>query len=149
MARDKAFQIKLDKDYTPLYVIGDRPKIGQVLFNLLTNAIFYGSEGGKCEVRLYRMDEILTVEVSDNGPGIEESHLVRLFERFYRVEKSRNRNEGGSGLGLAIAKHIIESHGQTISVRSTVGIGSTFAFSLDISKSQSNVIYSSRGLPIN
>jgi two-component system phosphate regulon sensor histidine kinase PhoR len=149
MSNDKSFKIKLDKDYTPLFVTGDRPKIGQVLFNLLTNAIFYGSEGGQCDVRLYRMDEILTVEVSDNGPGIEESHLVRLFERFYRVEKSRNRNEGGSGLGLAIAKHIIESHGQTISVRSTVGIGSTFAFSLDISKNQSNVIYSSRGLPIN
>ncbi len=149
MSKNKSFKLKLDKEYTQLFVMGDRPKIGQVLFNLLTNAIFYGSEGGKCEIRLFRMDEILTVEVSDNGPGIEESHLVRLFERFYRVEKSRNRNEGGSGLGLSIAKHIIESHGQTISVRSTVGIGSTFAFSLDISKNQSNVIYSSRGLPIN
>ena len=76
----------------------------------------------------------MTIEVSDDGPGIEESHIPRLFERFYRVEKSRNRNEGGSGLGLAIAKHIIEGHGQTINVRSTPGVGSTFTFSLDKAK---------------
>jgi two-component system phosphate regulon sensor histidine kinase PhoR len=94
------------------------------------------------------MDEILTIEISDNGPGIDEAHLPRLFERFYRVEKSRNRNEGGSGLGLSIVRHIVESHGQTISVRSTVGIGSTFSFTLDRSKSQSAGLYSSRGVQI-
>jgi two-component system phosphate regulon sensor histidine kinase PhoR len=94
------------------------------------------------------MDDIVTIEVSDNGPGIEEEHLPRLFERFYRVEKSRNRNDGGSGLGLAIAKHIVESHGQTISVRSTYGVGSTFSFSLDKSKTQSAGLYSSRGIQI-
>ena len=87
--------------------------------------------------QFYIVDDIVTIEVSDDGPGIDEKHLPRLFERFYRVEKSRNRNEGGSGLGLAICRHIVESHGQTISVRSTVGIGSTFAFSLDKSKQQS------------
>jgi two-component system phosphate regulon sensor histidine kinase PhoR len=80
------------------------------------------------------MDDIVTIEVSDDGPGIEEEHLARLFERFYRVEKSRNRNEGGSGLGLAIAKKIIEAHGQTINVRSTPDVGSTFTFSLDKGK---------------
>jgi two-component system phosphate regulon sensor histidine kinase PhoR len=118
------------------------------LTNLINNSIFYGNQGGSTVIRFYVVDDIVTVEVSDNGPGIEEKHLPRLFERFYRVEKSRNRNEGGSGLGLAIVKHIIESHGQTISVRSTVGIGSTFAFSLDKSKSQSPGLYSSRGVQI-
>ena len=77
------------------------------------------------------MDNIVTVEFSDDGIGIVEDDLPRLFERFYRVEKSRNRNQGGSGLGLSIAKHIIESHGQTINVRSTIGLGSTFTFSLN------------------
>jgi two-component system phosphate regulon sensor histidine kinase PhoR len=148
MANEKEFNIYLAKDNNSIFVIGDRNKISQVLFNLLTNAIFYGSLNGRCEVRFFKMDDIVTVEVADNGPGIEEHHIPRLFERFYRVEKSRNRHEGGSGLGLAIAKHIIESHGQTISVRSTVGIGSTFTFSLDLSKTQSQVLYSSRGVPI-
>ena len=80
------------------------------------------------------MNDIVTIEVSDNGPGIDESELPRLFERFYRVEKSRNRNEGGSGLGLAIVKHILEAHNQSINVRSTIDVGSTFIFSLDKAK---------------
>lgn len=143
MARSKNIKLSFEKEYGGIFVNADRSKISQVLVNLLSNSIFYGNEGGNSKVRFYNMDEILTVEVSDDGPGIQEIHLPRLFERFYRVEKSRNRNEGGSGLGLAICKHIIESHGQTISVRSTVGIGSTFAFSLDKSKSQSGGLYSS------
>jgi two-component system phosphate regulon sensor histidine kinase PhoR len=77
------------------------------------------------------MEDVILVEVADNGPGIEEKFIPRLFERFYRVEKSRNRNEGGSGLGLAIVKHIIEAHEQTIHVRSTVNVGSTFSFTLE------------------
>ena len=80
------------------------------------------------------MDNIVTIEVSDNGPGISEEEIPRLFERVYRVEKSRDRHKGGTGLGLSIAKHIIESHGQTINVRSTVGVGSTFTFSLNREK---------------
>lgn len=148
MARNKNVKLSFEKEYGSIFVKADRSKISQVLVNLLSNSIFYGNIGGNSKVRFYNMDEILTVEVSDDGPGIEEIHLPRLFERFYRVEKSRNRNEGGSGLGLAICKHIIESHGQTISVRSTVGIGSTFAFSLDKSKSQSGGLYSSRGIQI-
>jgi two-component system phosphate regulon sensor histidine kinase PhoR len=141
-------KLSFGKDYGSIFVDGDRSKIAQVLTNLINNSIFYGNENGKTQVRFYIVDDIVTIEVSDDGPGIDEKHLPRLFERFYRVEKSRNRNEGGSGLGLAICRHIVESHGQTISVRSTVGIGSTFAFSLDKSKQQSAGLYSSRGVQI-
>lgn len=148
IAKEKNITLKLHKDYNSKYVIGDRSKIAQVLINLISNSIFYGKENGNTLIRLFSMDNIVTIEVSDDGPGIEPQHIPRLFERFYRVEKSRNRNEGGSGLGLAIVKHIIESHGQTISVRSTVGIGSTFSFSLDKSKTQSPSLYSSRGVQI-
>lgn len=147
-AQEKSIKLSFAKEYGAVFVSADRAKIAQVLTNLVNNSIFYGNQGGSTIIRFYEMDNIITVEVSDNGPGIEEKHLPRLFERFYRVEKSRNRNEGGSGLGLSIVKHIVESHGQTISVRSTVGIGSTFAFSLDKSKSQSGGLYSSRGLQI-
>ncbi len=134
-AKKKKIKLKFAKDYDVIKVKADRAKIGQVLTNIIGNSIYYGNEKGQTVVRFYNMDDIITVEVSDNGPGIEEQHLSRLFERFYRVEKSRNRNEGGSGLGLAIAKKIIEAHGQTINVRSTVGVGSTFTFSLDKGKS--------------
>lgn len=135
-AKKKSIKLKFAKDYDSIVVNADRSKIGQVLNNLISNSIFYGSDKGETVVRIYRMDDIITIEVSDNGPGIEEQHLARLFERFYRVEKSRNRNEGGSGLGLAIAKKIIEAHGQTINVRSTPGVGSTFTFSLDKGKAK-------------
>ncbi len=147
-AGEKNMKLSFGKDYGSIFVDGDRSKIAQVLTNLINNSIFYGNENGKTQVRFYIVDDIVTIEVSDDGPGIDEKHLPRLFERFYRVEKSRNRNEGGSGLGLAICRHIVESHGQTISVRSTVGIGSTFAFSLDKSKQQSAGLYSSRGVQI-
>ncbi len=147
-AVEKNLKLSFGKDYSSIFVDGDRSKIAQVLTNLINNSIFYGNNNGKTQVRFYIVDDIVTIEVSDDGPGIDEKHLPRLFERFYRVEKSRNRNEGGSGLGLAICRHIIESHGQTISVRSTVGIGSTFAFSLDKSKQQSAGLYSSRGIQI-
>lgn len=132
---EKGIQVKLARDYSPIFVAADRSKIGQVLTNLINNSIVYGHPGGQTLLRFYILDDVVTVEVSDNGPGIAESHLPRLFERFYRVEKSRNRNEGGSGLGLAIVKHIIELHEQSINVRSTVGVGSTFAFTLPKAKS--------------
>ena len=103
---------------------------------MIGNSIFYGNEGGETIARFYIVDGIVTIEISDNGPGIEDQYISRLFERFYRVEKSRNRNEGGSGLGLAIVKHLVESHGQTITVRSTTGLGSTFSFTLDKSNIQ-------------
>ena len=108
----------------------DRDKIGQVLTNLVNNAINYGTEGGYVKVRFFDFEDNYLVEVADNGVGIEEKHLPRLFERFYRVDKSRSRHDGGTGLGLAIVKHIVEAHGQMINVRSTHGEGSTFSFTL-------------------
>lgn len=136
-AKQKKIKMVFTKDYNPQFVNADKGKIGQVLTNLIGNSIAYGNERGETLVSFYSVDDITTVEVADNGPGIDEEHLPRLFERFYRVEKSRNRNKGGSGLGLAIAKHIVEAHGQTISVRSTPGLGSTFTFSLDKAKRES------------
>lgn len=111
-------------------VRGDRARLEQVFTNLLNNALVYGREGGTCTVRSYPLGEQEAVEVADDGIGISKEHLPRLFERFYRVGKSRARNEGGSGLGLAIVKHIIEAHQQTITVKSTEGSGSTFTFTL-------------------
>lgn len=135
-AKKKKIKLKFAKDYDVIKVRADRAKIAQVLTNIIGNSISYGNEKGETVVRFYNMDDIITIEVSDNGLGIEEQHLARLFERFYRVEKSRNRNEGGSGLGLAIAKKIVEAHGQTIHVRSTPGVGSTFTFGLDKGKAK-------------
>ena len=108
----------------------DVEKIKQVLINLIVNAIKYGSEGGEVLVRTFDMDENILVEVADNGKGIPQKHLSKIFERFYRVDKSRDREHGGSGLGLSIVKHIIEAHNQSINVRSTIGTGSTFSFTL-------------------
>jgi two-component system phosphate regulon sensor histidine kinase PhoR len=148
VANEKNIQLQFEKEYPPIIVDADKGKIAQVFTNLIGNSIFYGKNGGKTIIRFYIVDDIITTEVSDDGPGIEEKHLPRLFERFYRIEKSRNRHEGGSGLGLAIANNIIEAHGQTISVRSTIGVGSTFTFSLDKSSGHGSGLYSSRGIPI-
>lgn len=127
---DKKVNVRLQKNYDPIFVKADKGKISQVITNLILNSINYGKEEGNTVIRFYPMDKVIMTEVADDGPGIEEKDMPRLFERFYRVEQSRNRNEGGSGLGLAICKHIIESHHQTINVRSTYGAGSTFTFSL-------------------
>jgi two-component system phosphate regulon sensor histidine kinase PhoR len=110
--------------------MADREKIRQALTNLIENSINYGSEKGRTKLSFYDMDENILCEISDDGVGIESRDIPRLFERFYRVDKSRSRNQGGSGLGLAIVKHIIESHKQTINVRSAPGVGSTFSFTL-------------------
>jgi len=114
----------------PILVNADRKRIQQVIVNLLMNSVSYGKENGETRIRFYDMDDNVLVEIADDGLGIAMEHLPRLFERFYRVDKSRSRNEGGSGLGLAICKHIVDSHNQSISVRSTEGVGSTFAFTL-------------------
>jgi two-component system phosphate regulon sensor histidine kinase PhoR len=118
------------KDDSQVFVKADKERIRQVLHNLIENSINYGKEGGRTKISFYYMDDLVLIEVSDDGIGIDEKHLPRLFERFYRVDKGRSRNMGGSGLGLAIVKHIIESHQQTINVRSAPGVGTTFAFTL-------------------
>ena len=111
-------------------VFADKEKIAQVFSNLLVNAIRYGKEGGWIEIRFYDMADNILVEIEDNGIGISEESVPRLFERFYRVDKSRARHAGGSGLGLSIVKHIIDAHEQTINVRSALGEGSVFSFTL-------------------
>ncbi|MDB5285159.1 MAG: Integral rane sensor signal transduction histidine kinase [Mucilaginibacter sp.] len=129
----KQHKIKLiykDKYDENVQVNADREKIRQVLVNLIDNSFKYGKEGGITALRLYDLHEQVLVEVTDDGIGIEEKNLPRLFERFFRTDSSRSRQIGGSGLGLAIVKHIIESHQQTINVRSTEGLGSTFGFTL-------------------
>jgi two-component system phosphate regulon sensor histidine kinase PhoR len=114
----------------PLFVKADKERIRQVLINLLDNSIKYGTDGGKTKVSFFDMDENILIEVTDNGLGVDSKDVPRLFERFFRVDKSRSREQGGSGLGLAIVKHIIEAHHQTINVRSSIGVGTTFAFTL-------------------
>jgi two-component system, OmpR family, phosphate regulon sensor histidine kinase PhoR len=114
----------------PFWVLADKYRIRQVMVNLIVNSIKYGKQDGVTLVSFYDMDENLLIEVADNGEGIEAMHLARLFERFYRVDRHRSRDEGGSGLGLAIVKHIIEAHNQTINVRSKIGVGTTFGFTL-------------------
>jgi two-component system, OmpR family, phosphate regulon sensor histidine kinase PhoR len=113
-----------------IFVNADRNRMQQVLTNILVNSINYGKENGNTVIHFFDMGESQLVEISDDGIGIAQEHLPRLFERFYRVDKSRARHEGGSGLGLSICKHIIDQHNQSISVRSTEGIGSTFHFTL-------------------
>lgn len=111
-------------------VIADKEKIRQVFNNLIINAIRYGYENGTVTISFYDLDKSILVEISDEGEGIEEKHLRHLFDRFYRVDMSRTRELGGSGLGLSIVKHIIEAHQQKILVKSKIGIGSTFSFTL-------------------
>ena len=129
-------------------VHADKMKIAQVLTNLIANSIYYGNQNGTTTARFFEMNDLILIEISDDGPGIDEKSLPRIFERFYRVEKSRTRNEGGSGLGLAIAKHIIEAHNQRILVRSTINMGSTFSFCLDKAKQITEKSVTSRGVKI-
>ncbi|HXC04546.1 MAG TPA: ATP-binding protein [Bacteroidia bacterium] len=131
--RAKTSQIHLElapDPMHPVYVMGDRFRIRQVLVNLVINSIRYGRENGETRVKIHDAGDRIIVEVADNGIGISKTHLPRIFERFYRVDKSRSRAQGGTGLGLAIVKHIIEAHKQTIEVISTEGVGSVFSFSL-------------------
>jgi two-component system phosphate regulon sensor histidine kinase PhoR len=125
------FKQKYDE---PILVNADREKIRQVLVNLIDNSFKYGNEDGSTSVSLFELHDQVLVEVTDDGIGIEEKYLPRLFERFFRTDTSRSRQIGGSGLGLAIVKHIIEAHEQTINVRSTEGLGSTFGFTLQKSR---------------
>ncbi|CAK9855576.1 unnamed protein product [Sphagnum jensenii] len=130
-ARVKNIQLLFRDTYPrPILVTADKSRIGQVFYNLISNSIKYGNNNCFVSVAFIEHEDSVTIEISDNGPGIAQEHLARLFERFYRVDKARSREQGGTGLGLAIVKHIIEAHKQTITVQSSVGIGTTFAFTL-------------------
>jgi two-component system, OmpR family, phosphate regulon sensor histidine kinase PhoR len=115
----------------PVIVMADKKRIFEVISNLVGNAIKYGKKGGNVNVGFYDMDKMVLIEVSDDGIGIEKKDLIRIFERFYRVDKSRSRMQGGTGLGLSIVKHIIEAHEQTIHVKSQPDKGTTFTFMLE------------------
>ena len=131
MAKEKNIKLCFSKDYSsPISVKCDKVKMGQVIRNLVNNSIYYSNDNSVIQMRFSSFDDNVLIEVEDNGIGIDEAHFPRLFERFYRVDKSRARNEGGTGLGLSIVKHIIEAHNQNIQVRSTLGEGSVFYFTL-------------------
>ncbi|WP_118976410.1 sensor histidine kinase [Taibaiella koreensis] len=136
-ARDRNIDMHIKKGTeAAITVYADKQKVKQVIVNLVENALKYGNDGGTITTGVYQMDGgRIYIEVSDDGPGIAEHHLSRIFERFYRADRSRSREIGGTGLGLAIVKHIIEAHGQTVTVRSKVGVGSSFGFTLDKGKS--------------
>jgi two-component system phosphate regulon sensor histidine kinase PhoR len=130
-ARGKNIKLSFKEKYTyPAYVNADREKIRQVMMNLIENSLKYGKPDGSTAIKIFELHDQYLIEVTDNGIGIDEKHLPRLFERFYRIDTRRSRQEGGTGLGLAIVKHILEAHEQIISVRSTLQIGTTFAFTL-------------------
>ena len=131
-AREKNMELGFKEGSNrPFMVNADREAIRQVLTNLVVNSIKYGKQNGATLASFYKMNNQILIEISDNGIGIAENHLAHLFERFYRVDKGRSRNQGGTGLGLSIVKHIIEAHEQTINVRSLPKVGSTFGFTLE------------------
>ncbi len=131
-AKAKSITLSLKEKYSnPAIVYADREKIRQVMINLIQNSIKYGKEHGSTAIKIFELHDQYLIEVTDDGIGIDEKHLPRLFERFYRVDSHRARQVGGTGLGLAIVKHILEAHQQIISVRSTLQIGTTFAFTLE------------------
>ena len=129
-AQEKNMSIQVHAQGEGNMVLGDRDRLAQVLTNLGFNSIRYGVEGGNTRFRLSNIGERMMIEVADNGIGIPTEHQNRVFERFFRVDKHRNRATGGSGLGLSICKHIVEAHGETIDLISTEGAGSVFTFSL-------------------
>ena len=137
------FEIKLTKkkiklinkkESTNLIVLADKDKISQVLYNLISNSIKYGKLNGVTTISCHQSEKKCFVIVKDNGIGIAEKNINRLFERFYRVDKSRSREQGGTGLGLAIVKHILEAHNQSIDVKSTIDKGTKFIFSINHKK---------------
>lgn len=135
-AAKKEITLTFDIDYDdPVYVRADKERIQQVLTNLIVNSIKYGKKGGTTEISIENLiKNKVIVRVTDNGEGIEKENIPRLFERFYRVDKSGSRKEGGSGLGLSIVKHILEAHDEKIYVESVFGVGSEFSFTMEKSK---------------
>ena len=124
-------RITINEPEKHIFVSADKEKIRQVLTNILDNSIRYGKEGnGQAKITFFDMDENILTEITDNGIGIDSLDLVRVFERFYRTDRGRAITRKGKGLGLAIVKHIVEAHQQTIQVRSTIGVGTTFGFTL-------------------
>jgi len=135
-AANKNITLTFDNRYAqPIWVMADQEKIQQVVTNLVVNSIKYGKKGGTTEVSIEDLiKNKIIVRITDNGEGIAKPNIPRLFERFYRVDKSGARSEGGSGLGLAIVKHIIEGHDEKIYVESQIGVGSEFSFTLEKTK---------------
>ena len=135
-AKKRNIILKFDRIYEfPVFVIGDIEKTEQVLINLVVNSIKYGKPGGTTIVTADDYDHNKSViRVIDNGEGIKQQHFPRLFERFYRVDQSRSREQGGSGLGLSIVKHIVEAHQQNVLLKSTFGKGSEFSFTMEKAK---------------
>lgn len=132
IAAKRNIKLELTKKYDkPIYVYADKFRIRQVLVNLITNSVKYGKDNGTTTISLNYLDNDVIVDVTDNGMGIEKRHLPRLFERFYRIDKGRSREQGGTGLGLAIVKHIIDAHQKSIKVESEAKKGTTFTFSLN------------------
>ncbi len=132
-SKKNKISLELDRNYLkPIFVMADKERIQQVITNLVMNSIKYGVENGTTEISVQNLnEEKLIIRVTDNGLGISKKHLPRLFERFYRVDKSGNRKKGGSGLGLSIVKHVLEAHNEKIFVESNKNIGSEFSFTLD------------------
>ena len=124
----------INRPEKPVFVKADKKRILEVLTNLVVNGIKYGKKKGNVNISFHDLEDNIIVEVSDDGIGIEKKDLPRIFERFFRVDKSRSREQGGTGLGLSIVKHIIEAHNQSINVRSLVDKGTTFNFTLEKAK---------------
>jgi two-component system phosphate regulon sensor histidine kinase PhoR len=132
IAADRRISLKVKPDdIREVWVKADKDRIEQVMLNLVENAIKYGNEGGKVIVHFNEGKKYIEISVRDNGPGIPQEHLNRIFERFYRVDKSRSKERGGTGLGLAIVKHIINAHDTKIAVMSKPEKGTTFSFKLE------------------
>ncbi len=135
-SEEKNIMLSFDNKYSrAIWVMGDQEKIQQVITNLMVNSIKYGKINGSTEVGIESLtDNKIIVRITDNGEGIAQHHIPRLFERFYRVDKSGGRSEGGSGLGLSIVKHILEAHDEKIYVESKFGLGSEFSFTIEKAK---------------
>lgn len=135
IARDRKISLELStRTDRPILVFADKKRIMELMSNLVINGIKYGKKGGYVKVGFYDFDDHVVIEVADNGIGIEKEYLHRIFERFYRIDKHRSREQGGTGLGLSIVKHIIEAHEQTINVKSQVDVGTIFNFTLPKAK---------------
>jgi len=135
-AKNKNIKLVFDQNYIkPIYVHADRDRMEQVVINLIVNSLKYGRKNGTTEVAIGEIsDKKVLVRITDNGEGIPEGNLPRIFERFYRVDKSGSRKRGGSGLGLSIVKHIVEAHFEKIYIESQLGVGSEFSFTLEKSQ---------------